>query len=578
MQQGLILGFTFLIPLIFNPWGLVPYEPWKNVALYFTVAVCGILMSFHGIYRQKSMRAILLVLAIFAWGFWISDRPTISFFGSYYRFGGVVNGIAYLILFWSGERVFRDRIFLEKWLNVVELTGGVTAVYGILQWLGFDFMSSSIVDHFEGRSFSTLGLPTAFGEFLIFPICVATYRLFEKPWAYFRWAEMVLLLTALLTSGNRASFLAVGLMGLMLLNHRFRHFRFKKWTLCFLLLVMACGLTFRTPRSLEARWELWKMAGRNIAESSFLGSGPENFIFDSEQLLTVSYLEKEGFLSLPDRIHNEFLELTNDYGLWGSLAYLTLLIWIFKQWCTVENELRIFLLMALLGESISHFFGFSLATHASFFALFLAAFVALDSRASIEQKMPRWSSVVLVLISFGYLVWAFSLANLTHRIDRLNFSVAYGLQNEALEQAVRFKNSPFSEIYEIVAQVYLRYEDAAGAEASVQKALLLNHGTLSSLLLDAIIQEGDGHFEQAERRYHQIYRGGALSPNFYMSWAEFEYRQMDWKEATWTYELLLRRMPNPSHWDRIFWKENPYFIEILQHFHESRFEYFKSRL
>ena len=175
-KQAIFWLIVFGIPLVFYFWGYDMYEVPKNV--FFKICLSVILIGYCiDVYLKKRINvltnkyinySVLAFLLILILSLIFALRPNVSFWGSFFRQGGVVNMLHYIALFFVGLQILnteKNRIFFLKALS---LSGLLVGLYAIIQKFGIDIFSSTTTAIFAGRSFATMGNPTSLCAFLIF--------------------------------------------------------------------------------------------------------------------------------------------------------------------------------------------------------------------------------------------------------------------------------------------------------------------------------------------------------------------------------------------------------------------------
>lgn len=94
-----------------------------------------------------------------------SIDPHVSWFGYYSRFnGGMMSIISYVLLYYAFVSNWNHKSLLPL-LKVILVTGGLVAIYGVLERLGID--KHLWVQDVQNRVFSTLGQPNWLAAFLV---------------------------------------------------------------------------------------------------------------------------------------------------------------------------------------------------------------------------------------------------------------------------------------------------------------------------------------------------------------------------------------------------------------------------
>jgi len=146
--------------------------------------------------------------------------------------------------------------------------------------------------------------------------------------------------------------------------------------------------------STALRVKYWTAALDAIKKKPFLGYGAEN-----QQDVFMAYYDKtwipfEKPDLVPDKAHNEYLDIALSGGLLLLFSYLLMLFCVFygglKAVFNSRNKqgqvLLILILSALFSYSVSMFFAFSVVELSTFFYLFLALVLILSSSKSLRHS------------------------------------------------------------------------------------------------------------------------------------------------------------------------------------------------
>ena len=594
INKGFLLTL-FLLPLIFNPWGFDSYEIPKNIFLKVMVSILagGILIDLLSKksatfpLSDRARNFILLFLGIIGLSTFMSLRPEISFFGTYFRQGGVLNLLNYAVLFFVGLFYFDPTFNLESdrethFFKTIFWSGILISIYAVLQKFGLDFYDHSITDIFSGRSFSTLGNPTSLGTTLLFSLGAATYLFTceKKRWIYS--GGFLVIFSAIVFSQSRGALLAILICaGLLLL----KHFHANKKALIALVttglfaLVLFAAVFSSNTRSLSSRFTIWASSVEILKEYPILGVGLENFSYVFEAHVQPEFFQYEDYRNLVDRPHNECLEVWIHLGLPGLVLYLAYVLYLLKSFWTSENDSKRFSSLALLALIAANFFGFSLVTQFALAAAFLS-----HSAAQNRQKIS-WTWTPLKTISAFALILLLLVNLFFHLrlfvVDR-SLRQAYGAtitgnpeeMISSLDRAVRW-GSMYGEVYNKAFNFTFASAKSYKNDKLLQTAVAMNDlakaiqkNSLLDRLNEASLYELVGNTQQAEVIYQTANDDLALNPVLLQDWAELYYSQSRYEEALPLYEALLSLLPDWSEsaeTKRIFWKNHPEFQDILQH-------------
>ena len=578
-QQYIFLATILLIPLVFNPWGFDMYEIPKNTLLKIGILATIIATLIAGWKNKKKtfhitkeqIYAIALFLLILGLSLIISLRPEISFWGSYFRQGGVVNMLFYIALFLLAVNIFKEKKNRQTFLKSLSIVGLIISVYAILQKLGIDIFSAETTAIFDGRSFSTLGNPTSLGAFLLFPIWGEIYLLFKNKNKKKSIPALIVMIAALICTRNRASMVALIATGFLALVRRFK--KNKKVIAGIIAGVIIAGIVFtgiyaQDIRSLGSRGEIWGSSLEIIRDNPIHGYGMESFSFMFEKYVDADFFQYEDYENLVDRPHNEPLEIWIHLGLLGFIFYLGLVIFCLKTYWAKGH----FAALAILSLFITNLFSFSLVTHYAFLVMFLALIVDNKKKITIKNNdLTKASAVVLIILMLGGIM-------LHGRIFLGDLALKQAftqISTQHLEEAID-KAPYYLEVYEEAYAIYYPLAVYVGDEylekaISVnEKALEMSANSLKSLLNRARLEIFLGDYESAEDTYLSINENIAPHPLTYEHWGNMYFDWGLYEHAELIYDELLALMPNS--WEisqegteehRIFWKDHADFAETL---------------
>lgn len=594
INKGFLLTL-FVLPLIFNPWGFDSYEIPKNIFLKVLVSILagGILIDLLSKksaafpLSDRARNFILLFLGIIGLSTFMSLRPEISFFGTYFRQGGVLNLLNYAVLFFVGlfyfDPAFNSDAAREKhFFKTIFWSGMLVSSYAILQKLGLDFYDHSITDIFSGRSFSTLGNPTSLGTALLFPLGSAAYLFTceKKRWIYS--GGFLAIFSAIVFSQSRGALLAILVCaGLLLL----KHFQANKKALIALVttgllaLVLFAAVFSSNTRSLSSRFTIWASSVEILKEYPIFGVGLENFSYVFEAHVQPEFFQYEDYRNLVDRPHNEFLEVWIHLGLPGLFLYLAYALYLLKSFWTSENECKRFSSLALLALLAANFFGFSLVTQFALAAAFLSHSAA-QNRQKISwtwtplKTISAFSIMLLLLVNLFFHVRLFVVDSSLRQAYTATITGNPEEMISSLDRAVRW-GSMYGEVYNKAFNFTFASAKSYKNDTLLQTAVAMNDlakaiqkNSLLDRLNEASLYELIGNTEEAVAIYKKANDDLATNPVLLQDWAELYYSQSRYEEALPLYEALLNLLPDWSEsaeTKRIFWKNHSEFQDILQH-------------
>lgn len=448
------LGICALLPLVFWPYTHIISEfPKTLVFEAATLILCVFLLSLwmNGklsipVRLQFLGRSILLALSVFlvfaVLSTLFSIDPLLSFWGTYYRYQGLLH-ILFLALFFAATFILgSDKTFLEKAGKAISLGSIPIVLYAFLQLGGVDPVFNHLdASQFFGRIFSLLGNPNYLAQYLVFVIPLTGYFFLRSRdvWKKFFGILFILQTAVLLLTESRAGqlgflFALVALFIFLIAKRRSKRARIGL-TALLLVPVLVVGFFIFTDikvplftrwlpigesaGSVQARFALWDIAGRAISDKSLLGFGPETFVHVVDTYQTEALPPYTG---IPDRAHNFLLDNAVSYGFFGMISLLlAVLLSLFVAFRS-EKEFSAALGSSVLGLFVAYQFGFMTTVDGMLFVFAIAAISALSARSSAPLLGVQARSVRFCLISvsaIAALVGIFFFHALPFRADQL---------------------------------------------------------------------------------------------------------------------------------------------------------------
>lgn len=602
IKEGLLLSLPSLIALFVLTSFVRTFDYAKNlvfVAVLLLVFFATIFSLFKkgslDFFRERLKSPAAKGVAIFVWVIFLatlfSPQRLNSIFGSSERGMGLMTWITLGLYFWS-LLLFVSKKAFHRGFEFLIWTGTLIAVYAILQHFGFDPVFGGFnSDYLEGRVFSTLGNPDFLAQFLAPLICFALYKGITRRKTFYV-IPVGIMLWALLYTESRASFLALALVcGICLWKQLKRKKLFAllaATAVIMVFLLSQTGLplfdrlspTAVNLRSLESRFQIWKVSAQMIAEHPFLGVGPDNYgIYFPQYMSSEIYTLEDDLNIQADRSHNEFLDIGTIGGIPLMVLYLAFWGWIFYlTFSKKEKNLEPYCL-ALLVLFFQNQLTFSQLTHTVLFFFLLAAL--LSERVS-EQTMEwrptplfRWVGTPLLFVFAVFLTKEMF-------VDRYfaeawySYALSTDDTEQGLQNAITFDPTNLGFRYDLI--MWFPQETLAQLPA-IRK---IEGESIEVLGWEASILST----ENPQAAYVIFEKAIALNPNYYhthRAYADALYRQGEFERAAVEYEAALANAPDfwtwcstlSDHSDyeqkkfRIFYKNVPDFNNTLQHLYES---------
>lgn len=348
---------------------------------------------------------IALYLLVLILSTLFSTYMPISLWGSgHMPVGALAPTLAFVLLYYAFINNFKSRKQLLGALYAIFGASAISAIYGVLQHYGIDFISWTA--EYKSRSFGTLGQANAFAALLggIVPLLLLFLISSREHLRKFAWGGLLLLvLSGILFSGSRSGLLGVGAgilflgAGLMIYGAKTKVRRYFNIFLLYLFLLGSVALlVYAVPsataknqptvlssalqpvaleRSAQVRMLVWDGAIQIWKQHPLLGSGPETFDFQYNRIRLKVHNSAESWNKNFIKAHNEFLHILATTGIAGLAAYLILILAFFhgtifgayrllkggpKASAPLEPLLPIAVAAGYLGILVTNVFGFSL--------------------------------------------------------------------------------------------------------------------------------------------------------------------------------------------------------------------------
>lgn len=399
-RLSLLLGFP-LAALAVIPLSSVGFILPKNAVL----SVCA-LLGFLSVMRRRNCGPLSPLTCTFAgWmllafvallvlsPLW-SAAPLLSFVGAPPRFEGILTRLLTISFALLALPLAREGGGARFLCVTLLWSSGLVVAYGMLQALGLDPLARAWdIEHFLGRTFSTMGQPNVLGQFLLLTLPFVAYSAARSQGCKRAFFALLLLahFVVLLQTGSRAALFGLAVMGLVACVV----LRNEILSRCFplrpvpILITAACVLLLTTigtvsyserfgaeavgGRSLSARGIIAGIGFRMIAARPW-GWGLETTGIVSPRFTSSEFLNVESLTTEIDRLHSKPLDLLVTLGLPGLLLFYSflfaLLLGAWRTWRKKNDMAVLAAALGLLGSEAALLFGFgSVLTEATGFLL-----------------------------------------------------------------------------------------------------------------------------------------------------------------------------------------------------------------
>jgi len=453
-----------LLPLILAPYVLLYYDITPKVAVILLgTALAALLMAREAKVQSPALRAFGFLLA--AQGVWLavstafSKDPALSFSGSGWRRYGLVTQSAVLLLAWIvGQHAAGGPGRVRGLLRAMALGGVPIAIYGILQYLGWEPLIDPSAYHTgEGplgivRPPSTLGHASYFATYLLSVIFAGVALVLAEgssTWRILGAVASLLGTVALILTGTRAALLGLLCGGILLGVWLRPRIRMREVTAGLVALALLAGFYFSPAGVLlraRATWSMGDMAGGarpylwrdsiRMATARWLaGFGPETFSiwFPRYQSAELARAYPSFYQESP---HNIFLDALTDQGVVGAGLFVAVTAFGFYAAWKARESLQVKVLAAALVALVvsQQFTVFTVAT-AAFFYVTIALLVsqALPAEVFPAGRLRFAWLMAGGLASVVFIPFAISLVYADAWLGRVNYLAYLGRMREAAE-------------------------------------------------------------------------------------------------------------------------------------------------
>ena len=411
-----LLAIAIITPLIINPSSLDSSQFPKLLFVYIVTSALAILLF---LYRKSNsiifssiekLIVTYLILVIISTMF--SNNILLSTVGRPLRWEGLVAIITYIFLFIISSRNYEySKIHVKLFLIIAF----VVALYGIIQYFGYEPFPRVSPIKFVSRASSTMGNPNFLGTYLalVLPICSFAY-IYTKKSLYLVVSGVVYL--SLLCTMTRGTWLGA-LAGIALLIVYIIQFKYSFKHLVYLLLsfliitiflevysdgriigrMLSIGNDFGAVLSKAEDYEnaganriyIWERVILFIKQKPFFGYGLENLgeVFTEKYSDEIIKLYNREIIF--DKAHNEYLHIAVSTGIPSLILYLSFIaVIISKAWKNAKNNpLIIPLLCSIIGYLVQAFFNISVVSVAYIYWIFLGVMLklSLDAEAVTNE-------------------------------------------------------------------------------------------------------------------------------------------------------------------------------------------------
>lgn len=599
----------FFVPFVFFTGFSNSFVRGKEIFIY-SYLLFGIGLFFLKLFKSKSHKitvnnvfwspVFLIIFSIVLLALIVSlttPTPGINFWGTFIRGGGVLYWLI-LFLYVSFIGLLADRQISDKLLLFPIISGTLVSIYGIIQFLGFDFMFSSFnTKFFDGRVFSFLGNPAYLGQFLTLILIPVLYLMFKnytekkrKVMGVFL-VLFLLIFSVIVLTQTRTAMVGVLFVFLFLAVKNLK----KIYSFCvknkiiFLFLVLTIAISVLgvrsfsdrfsfsdlATRSLNSRIEIWKGTIDLILDRPVLGYGLENFQVYFPEVASKTFLTLEENINInADRIHNESLEFLFSLGVFGLGLYLLLFIFLSIGFFKEKVSFYSYLYLIPLTNMVQNQFAFSDASILFLIVSVLGIIVARESKTKKTVQIKKYLIITFIpLVIFLAKIKIFDA--IMCELNYFKYSNSIGLSYS--DAMYYLKESQF------YAPFYseLWYEMMMIDESSMERALeniRKTEGDSGNYLAWMGNYFANFDPEKASEYYIKALEKNPNNPNWLRAFGDMLCSYGDKENASIIYERYFDSIPEIWKWGNeynnlsdskkktydTFIKTTPYFLDLLK--------------
>jgi putative inorganic carbon (HCO3(-)) transporter len=399
-----------IIPLIVNPTAMDYWYKPKIDSIYALLIIMALAVMIRSIiYRQPvPFTRTPLTLPLIAYGISavvstiFSVAPEKSIYGDMWREEGLFTLISYIALVIVFSTLVETKQQLNKLLQSLIATSFLVALYGVLQYTGFNPTEHFVPQYRDTHINSTMGNPNFLGKFIVLtlPLCMSYFLIApnQKQKIFFA-AGAVTSFCALLLTFTRASWLGFCVSQCIFMISLWKKpigVRVRAVAMSAVVFMLSAALllygasgygnktdTFfseiksrittafdiRSGTGSATRLFVWKKTIGLIGEHPFVGFGLDAHE-SAMRRFNLEYNRTFNNWVIIDRAHNNYLDIAVAQGFFGLGAYLaiivTFLVWLWKALRQEQQLPRkivyLGLLSAFCGYLVNDFFIFSVVS------------------------------------------------------------------------------------------------------------------------------------------------------------------------------------------------------------------------
>jgi O-antigen ligase len=352
-----------------------------------------------------------------------------SFFGNYFRRGGIITWIGYFTFFIASGAVLSTQVMRKNLSAAICISAGFVAILGIFQFISLHVFSNQAQLLYSGRIISTFGQPNFLGSFLVMSLPFFWYLDFILKYKLKYAVRLVGVLAtfALIATLSRSSILAFFVL-MIIWGVRNTKIFLKVLVAAVVLIIVLYSffpkiflneanrfsVDFGNKWTAENRSLIAKRSLDLIIKRPISGWGADNFILVFPGVLEFGDFGLKDIVV--DSAHNIFLDIGVEAGFVGLFIFLLLVFSVFfkatKDLKTEDPLGRRFLvsmIMVILAFIVSHQFSVLSVVPAVIFWICMGAIAGsvfdlnYKERSYKKISIPIISSVIILASCFLFI-------------------------------------------------------------------------------------------------------------------------------------------------------------------------------
>ena len=366
------------LPLIINPTAFDYWYKPKAESMYALIVIIISAAILQHFFTSKTfrLRSRPLTIPLAAYGFSaiistiFSISHKLSIYGDLWRLENIFTILSYIMLTFIFSSLVRTKEQADNLIKYLLVSSSIVAIYGIIQYAGYNPTKHFIPLFRADRIKSTVGNANFLSKFmvLVLPLFMAFFIISEKKIRKFLiFSGFILCTCTLILTFTRASWLGFAVSATVFLLMTGKNIfpgRIKKapfLLISVLLLIFLSGsFIVRTSNRIKlcreikgrivssfdtehgmgvaTRLFVWKRSLQLIGKSPFIGYGPDTQVKIFRKF-NLEYNKKFNNWVVIDRAHNNYIDITLSRGFLGLLTYLSIIV-VFMSWLwkTIKSE------------------------------------------------------------------------------------------------------------------------------------------------------------------------------------------------------------------------------------------------